>query len=270
MTISVMPQKPGLGVKPKFGFVPAPALLTAMDFATLGASTVAQNKLIYGMVIGSRVVAARENTERWENLRRDPLGWYSWFMGSPLLQVGLALFGLPLVAKGSKELMVNHLNKDANFIQKLGWTLFNPSKLWLLASDKQLEQRKTQLVDGLLKAGRQKEIEAVEKLFSKTIVMRGLMSFIGLAFTIALLGVFINLLNIAMTKASLRKTSAKSEFQPTGGRFAANPQPGLRTPVAPPQNVFAGNTPRYGNPFIQPPMVLPQQTPGITSYPRYY
>lgn len=202
-------------VKPRparFGNAPAaPLLLKALDFANLGTSTVGQNKLIYGLVIGSRVGYSRSANERWENIRRDALGWYSWFMGSPLLQVGIVTGLIPLVAKGSKELMLRNLNQSASFPKKILYTLFAPSKLWLLASDKQLHQRKEQIIAFLRQsksAGKMAEIAKVDNLFSKTIMLRGMTSLIGLGFTIMLLGVGINLINIAMTKAALRKNQA--------------------------------------------------------------
>ena len=195
---------------PRFGVASAPMLLKALDFANLGTSTVGQNKLIYGLVIGSRVGYSRSANERWENIRRDALGWYSWFMGSPLLQVGIVTGMLPLIAKGSKELMVRKLNQNASLPQKLMYTLFNPSKLWLLASDKQLEQRQEQIVEFMRRRGKalkSTDIGKIEKLFTKTKMFRGMTSLIGMLFTIALLGVGINLINIALTKASLVKSS---------------------------------------------------------------
>ncbi len=216
--------------QPRFGYTAAPFALKILDFHTLGASTVAQNKLIYAAVIASRLWKSRSWNEVRENASRDVLGWYSWFMGSPLMQTALVC---GLVSPKIRDLMVTRLNQDAPIIKKLGWTFLNPSKLWLITSDVQLHQRKEQMIraiqrhPGLQKNGvGQKMISQIEKRFNKAIFNRSLVSFAGLMFTFLMLGVGINLINIALTKSALRKkqhSNPQNSFPPSFSGYSKQP-----------------------------------------------
>jgi hypothetical protein len=215
---------------PRFGNMTAtaPMALRMYDFLSPGKTLVGMNKLIYAAVIGSRILYSRSPNERMENARRDILGWYSWFMGSPLMQTALVLCMFPLVSKlykgsqmaASKNLMLTHLDKSANPLKKALWGLFAPDKLWLIATDKQLHQRKTHIINGMKEqaikhSGRIDKvtldrIAKVQNLFGKTINYRALVSFIGLAFTFFALGIGINLVNIALTRNDLQKKHESS------------------------------------------------------------
>lgn len=203
------------------------------DFKELGKTAVRNNQIIYAGVILSRMLFSRSANEAWENARRDVLGWYFWFMGSPLMQTALVLGLVPAISKASKGLMVTPMNQNASLGQKILWTLSSPSKLWTIASDKQLHQRKAHVLDAmkneaLAKSGGTTLDKAAlarmanaGKLFEKTTNLRALVSFVGLAFTFFALGIGINLLNIAMTKAALNKKQKPSS--PAGNPFAASP-----------------------------------------------
>lgn len=179
-----------------------PALLKTLDYTTLGASTVGQNQLIYGTVIGSRLWQSRSPNEFKENARRDILGWYNWFMGSPLMQTAIVLWLLP---KNSQNLLLTRLGQDVQGPRKILTALFNPSGLWKIASDEQLCQREAHIVSALKKTGASDKISRVHQLIQTSRNHRALMSVFGLAYTFFALGVGINLLNIALTKAAVRK-----------------------------------------------------------------
>lgn len=218
--------------KPKFGFVSGPAILRAVDYASLGTSTVGQNMGIYGTVIASRLWQSRSPNERWENARRDVLGWYNWFMGSPIIQTGLVL-GLPLVlgASGaaSKRLLVTRLNQNASPLKKLFTLLLEPNKLFMIASDAQIHQHKNHILESLGKAGAKAQIGKVAALFEKARNHRAIVSFIGLAYTFFALGVGIIWLNIFLTKLALKKQQDKNGQQsPMAGRFQGISQPQSR------------------------------------------
>ncbi len=200
---------------PRFGHYPTMGMLNFLDFNSVGASTVGQNKVIYAAVILSRLAKARSANEFRENITRDGLGWYSWFMGGPLMQTAFALCMVPLVCKAAQPLMITRLNQKANVGKKILYTLFSPSSLWLLATDKQLHQRKEQVLQGMKasKAVAASQLQRTANLFERTINLRSLTSLFGIAFTIFLLGFVINLVNIALTRANVRKKDQEKQMQ---------------------------------------------------------
>ncbi len=192
----------------RFGLASPNALLSALDFTANGASTLNQNKLIYSAVIGSRIKYARSKNERLENTRRDVLGWYNWFMGSSLIQTLIVLTLIPAISPKARDLMLNKLNPKVNPLKKLFLTFFDPSKLWLIITDKQLHQRREQIVRSMMQSNlpnKMTKVAQVQKLFGQTINLRALMTAIGMAYTLFAVGIGINLVNIALTRRNLRK-----------------------------------------------------------------
>ncbi len=187
------------------GVTAIPMVLKVADFATLGKATELMNRIIYGAVIGSRIGFSRSPKEAWENARRDMLGWYFWFMGSPIMQT-LMVLGLGLVKPEANKVLISKVDNKAPAPIKFLQFMFNPGRIYTIASDKQIHQRRDQVIrDMIARKASRVEIEGVKKFFGHMANYRALVSFIGLIFTFLSLGIGINLINIALTKAALKR-----------------------------------------------------------------
>jgi len=202
----------------RFGFASAPAVLRNLDYAALGATTTPQSKLLYTTCIASRVVQGRSMRERLETIRRDLLGWYFWFMGNSLIQSLAMLSLIPMIAPNAKKLLVRNMNPEAGLVKQARWFFLNPSKLWRITSDKQLEQREAHILDALVKKGantpaKAAKVEETRLLFEQARNLRAKTSAFGFVFNILLLGWGIMQLNIFLTKSSVQKQQAERELQ---------------------------------------------------------
>jgi len=194
------------GTKPTFGH--APYLLKKWDFENLGTSTVGQSKFIYTWIILSRWWKARTWNELRENMRRDALGWYFWFMGSPLMQIGLATLVVPQISPAAKHFILSKIpTHNENPFQQLTKAIINPYNVWHIASDKQIAQRKEQILSAMKAQGKnQVAMNSVKKLFETTRMLRTtFMSTFGIAFSTAMIGIGIMFINIALTRKDVRK-----------------------------------------------------------------
>ena len=181
-----------------FSKLPRPSLLLRnFDFHLLGDSILTQSKLIYGALIASRAVFARTNNERWEVLRRDPFGWYCWFYGKPLLEWAI------IQTATSADPKLRQILK--NPLPHLG-TPFNPPSQSFQTTQPQLKDRLAQITRNMEKMGvNGKRLREVEKIFARANNLLAVTTFVGLVFTIFSLGIGINLMNIAITRANVRR-----------------------------------------------------------------
>jgi hypothetical protein len=202
------------------------------DFNALWKTAVQNNKLIYGVVIASRLGFSRSWNEFCETARRDLLGWYFWFMGGTLLQTTVARC-IPNKAIRQAMLTPGWAAQKRGLPKVLAF-FFNPNSLCRLTSDKQFEQRIKEL--GAENA----------KIYGTAKLWRGGISLLGLIFTVAALGVGINLLNIHCTKANMQKKQGAGAVRPKPSFSDIAPMPVLQPkPVARP----AFNNPQPTNPY---------------------
>jgi hypothetical protein len=240
-----------IGDFPKLGY-PYPAALHHLMF-------------IYGAVIALRILIVRSLNERLEALRRDSMGWFMWFCGSPWMQTLLVAGAIPFLAKHAgyfnkhtKDLMVQDLFPNVRGAKKVPLALkalLNPDKVWRRATEGQLKQRQIHMMKAMRAAGVPKETRrAAEAIFERAIETRGLMSLIGFIFVVLFLGIGIPLLNIAMTHRNvIRKQRAQTARQ--NGYRPAQTQP---FPI------------RYPYLGFQRPMVRPQPLPYRTTPSTVY
>lgn len=204
--------------------------------------------LIYALVIASRIGFSRSSNERREKATQGPLGWYFWFMGSSLMQTAFILLIMSHVSKMGKSLkplMVTDRSKDFGLLKRALFSIFAPSKLWMLTSAEQLKQRQEHIVKAIeqqaVKNGGKigkvalQKIESVKSLFAGAIKYSYLNSFIGLMFAFIVLGVGIPLLNIVLTKASVKQKYASSNQKPITSSPSGNPNPFRNTEPLPPR-----------------------------------
>jgi hypothetical protein len=163
-------------------------LLHAFDFERPGVTTTPMNMTIYGSNILSRLAAARTANEFWENLRRDGLGWACWFYTTPIVQ--------RLVVRCSPKhvreaLLTENPKPVTGLLQKLNWQV-NPLMRWHLTSS-------NQILDYLNKPQYAKEAAFLNELR----LWRTGASAVGLLMALFVLGIGINLVNIAITKANV-------------------------------------------------------------------
>lgn len=199
------------------------------DFSELGKSAVRHNQIIYAAVIASRIIFARSNNERMENARRDIPGWYFWFMGSPLMQAGIVRMCMP---KAYQQLILTPTQEKATFLRKMLWLFVNPKRIWHIASDKQIYQRKEQIISDIINTAQKvkgklpksaiNEINRINKMFTKTMQLRGLVSFIGFMFTVLTLGVGINFINMAFTRKNINKEKYQHNQMASGSIYGDN------------------------------------------------
>lgn len=261
--------------KARFGFAAAPMVLRNLDYATLGATTTAQSKLMYTTCIGSRVVQGRSMRERWETVRRDLLGWYFWFMGNSLIQSLTMLSLIPMVAPHAKKLLVRNMNPDAGLLNKARWFFLNPAKLWRITSDKQLEQREAHILNAMVKqknaatpAGRG-QIEQMRSLFEQARNIRAKTSAFGFVFNILVLGLGIMQLNIYLTKSSVQKQQAERELQNKAKQRDIAMTQALEPKAPVPPASAPWMMPTAANPYTAAWPVQPWNTPAVPQSPAW-
>ncbi len=176
--------------------------LKVFDFHNyeIGNTTVNQVKMIYGAVILSRWAAAstRSFNELRESMMRDGLGYTTWLFFMPMLQRLFVKVATPNVdGKMHGILMKENLNQPK----------WNPLTRYDLTTAGQLKNRMTQ-VDNAIEHAVQKGLDAVELkdmkgLLEKATRWRAYNTAFGMASTIAMLGVVINLVNMAITQKNV-------------------------------------------------------------------
>jgi hypothetical protein len=181
------------------------ALLRQFDFHTVGDSILTQSKFIYGALLTSRAVFARTKNERLEVLRRDPFGWYCWFYGKPLLEWAV----IHAYTAGDPKLRAIMKNPFPGLMAP-----FNPPSRVFQTTQGQLKERLEQIRRGMEKAGvNGRRLAQVENTFARAQNLLGVTSFIGLVFTIVSLGIGVNLLNITLTRANVRRQRLEAARQ---------------------------------------------------------
>lgn len=204
---------------PRFqgGLIKPGLTLKTFDYVNLSTTPMAMSMLIYTWIILTRILFSRSDSERRENLRRDPLGWYAWFMGTPLMQ-GLLIRGLP---KDIKPLIFTEKTKHLSLPHKIFNWIVQPTANYHVTSDKQLKQRAEQLIK-LATSDTMKK--AIEKRFAMATKVRALVYFFSLMFTFATLGIGIQWINIMLTKRDvMKRMNLKKEPDPIDALQLAMP-----------------------------------------------
>ena len=217
--------------RPRFGsrYASAPSVVNALDFHHLGETTRPQVMGIYGAIIGSRLWKSRSWNEFRENLTRDSLGWYNWLMAGPLMQSALVLYAVPRLFPPAKNFLLGQPEGKPTLLQKIRWTLLEPMKRWPITSYNQIAQRKAQLLEraasGALKGKLvESELKGLAHVFDRAMQIRSMLTAFGMGFSILCLGIVIPKINIAMTRANVRRQQDNRQQQAlaSGGRFAAD------------------------------------------------
>ena len=244
-------------------FVPkAGRALKALDFAELGATTVNQIKVIYGMVILSRLAAAstRSKNEVRELATLGIPGYLTWLFGTPMLQRVYLRYVAP---KEFRDALIQPLAapaKDANILAKLKYKL--PLYRYEIPTSQQIKDRAAQALAKLEKAGHGPETE----LYTKTaawfkngpLKYRYFATGLGWVTTIALLGIGLPLLNIMITRknvAQAKAAAARAQAPQVPAQAFAPAAPQAFVPQAP---AFAASQPQpfAPQPFATQPSAL--------------
>lgn len=182
----------------------------AADFRNLGETTVNMIKLMYGMVIASRIVAA--GTRSWNEMReaatRDIMGYSFWLFLVPILQRATILLG-----QKDTDYKNALLRKTAQptgeglkaSIKKLMW--HNPTVKYQITSSQEIKDWTAQTMKYLERQGHSKDSEAVQKAtqyFEKLLAKRRVVTGVGFAITIGVIGIGINLFNMYMTEKAVK------------------------------------------------------------------
>ncbi len=203
------------------------AFLHSLDFDKPGFSTVPQNMVIYGLVILSRIAAAFQRgveagsfEEVREHAVRDTLGFSFWFFASPAIQ-RIVLRAMP--KKYRDAIVVNPYNgtKTAKDLSQKtdGWSKFQHkirrefSFLFKghISTQEQITQRGEQIFNDLNKGISADKTKKLQKYLNNARhIKNGVFAF-GLLNAIALLGVGINLINIAVTRKHVAMRQAKAD-----------------------------------------------------------
>ncbi len=226
----IPPAFQGVALAPRQASQTIPALIRGMpkpsrmirtfDFQDFAKATMSQIKLIYGMIIGSRVVAGstRSKNEVREVLYRDPLGYAFWFFATPMIQ---RWFMKGVTPQKYKEAVFFEKPKPDGLLRRLNWRL-NPLVRYDIPTSKQVMDRQrqaTELIQTRLgqatepkaKAQLQKALSNVDQYYKGVLKYRNLATGVGMAITIALLGVGINLLNIHLTNKRISEEGNPSQ-----------------------------------------------------------
>ena len=175
----------------------------------MGETVVRQSMLIYGFIIGSRMLWARTNNERMEVLRRDVPGWYTWFMGKPLLEYGMTQM-ITLNDKTLRSLLSKPAPKAPGAWNQF-YRIVNPVSGMFATSTNQLKQRQRQILKEMAKRGlplkRQRVVETMFKNASNVILLT---SFVSLILTILTLGVAIPQANVWITRRNVERERKRS------------------------------------------------------------
>lgn len=181
--------------------IKASSSLKWLDFQELGTATLKQIQLIYGLCILSRIAAAstRSKNEVRETTTRDSMGYAFWFFATPMMQRGVLAMA---PAKYRSGLIQQRPAPESGALRKLNHTL-NPLSRWSIPSSQQVKDRMHQALQTLEKQGYGPETDAylqLQKHFQGMVKWRNLATGFGMAATVGLLGIGINLYNIHMTR----------------------------------------------------------------------
>jgi hypothetical protein len=201
---------PTITPTPQFGrAMGAGPLLRNFDFTNFAATTVRQSMLIYALIISSRIVWARTNNERAEILRRDIPGWYTWFMGKPLLEYGIIQL-ITMNNKTLRGLLSKPAPPDPGILGKLYRTV-NPISGMFQTTTLQLKQRQRQIVKAMAKQGLPlKRMRQVESMFRNASNVLMLTSFVSLILTVLALGIGIPQINVWITRANVEREKKRA------------------------------------------------------------
>lgn len=188
----------------------AGGFLRYFDYQKLGDTSVNQIKLLYGSVILSRFAAAA--TRSWNELRetmtRDTLGYTFWLFTVPMLQRLILRFAVR--DKQYRNALLRTVPKPEatgikGAIKKLLWAV-SPVSRWQIASSSEIKDWGKQALYQLERQGVSQSDEVfkkTEKYFHELLKRRNLTTGFGVALTIAILGVGINLVNMALTRKAV-------------------------------------------------------------------
>lgn len=199
-------------------------LMRFLDFEELAFATINQIKVIYGLCIMSRILAAstRSKNEVREVATRDSMGYTFWFFATPMIQRLFLRFLSPKDLRPG--LIVEKAKPEAtgglmNTLKRISWEI-SPLARWEIPSAHQVKDRMAHALQALEKQGVSHTDEAfikMEKHFKNLIKWRSLATGLGWGITIALLGVGINLYNIYMTRRNLERSMKTGAPMPSAG-----------------------------------------------------
>ncbi|MEB3286752.1 MAG: hypothetical protein VKJ04_04555 [Vampirovibrionales bacterium] len=192
-------------------------LLKSLDFTDFAKTTANQVKLIYGMIILSRIAAA--GTRSWNEVRetivRDGSGFAFWLFTVPMFE-RLMLYAMD--HKYQKGLVIQKPKPIGSgfkaALKKLNYAI-NPLKRWEAPTSNQIKDRMAQVLDQLQKQGIGKDTDLYrqtalkfKRVADKVNAVKGA----GVLLTIAMLGFVLPLLNIAVTRKNVKEGKVGRTF----------------------------------------------------------
>lgn len=186
-----------------------PSKLTkAIDFQNFGQTVVNQVKIIYGAIILSRILAAskRSKNEVRETIVRDGSGFAFYLFTVPMLERLLLKaidsdYKLGLIQKRPQP----QGSGITGSLSKLNYAL-NPIYRWDIRSSRQIRDQLDQVLHRLEKSGHGPESAAYRNTlneFNKLVIKVNTVKGVGVLMTIAMLGVVLPLINIAVTRKKI-------------------------------------------------------------------
>jgi hypothetical protein len=162
-------------------------------------------KIMYPLLIQSRLAAKRSLNEFFEILFRDPLGAISWLWGIPIGQkLYIAKFTTPEV----RDMLITRkkpapLPKGAGLLTRLTHALQSSPLAWELQPSGSLKHRIELLKDVQAKLADPAILNQAIHLMEEAKIKRDFATFIGFMLTFMVLGVGINIFNVYNTKKAV-------------------------------------------------------------------
>jgi hypothetical protein len=168
-------------------------------------------KVMYPLIIQSRLAAKRSWTEFWEIALRDPLGAFMWLWGIPL---GQRLYIAKLVAPELRELLIKRPTAKALPANAGMWAKFKAGVqqlplFWDLQPSASVKHRLDLLKQQQARLKNPQVLTQAITLLEKAKVQRDLATFMGFLLTFAVLGVGINIYNIRSTRKTIQAQKAR-------------------------------------------------------------
>jgi hypothetical protein len=168
-------------------------------------------KVMYPLIIQSRLAAKRSWTEFWEIALRDPLGAFMWLWGIP---IGQRLYIAKLAPASIRDLLlkrpVSEIKEKGNGLwAKLKGQLQQLPLTWDLQSSASIKHRLDLLKAQQAKLDKPELLDKAIHLLEEAKVQRDLSTFMGFLLTFAILGVGINVYNIGSTRRSIEAQKAR-------------------------------------------------------------
>ena len=185
---------------------------------TLAAGNGDVPKLMYPLLIQSRLAAKRSLNEFFEILFRDPLGAITWLWGIP---IGQKLYIAQFTSPDVRDMLITRrvappAPAGAGFLTKLSHRMKNSPLSWELQPSGSLKHRIEQIKTLQAKLTDPTVLNKTLHTLEEAKIKRDLATFMGFMLTFLILGVGINIFNVYNTKKAVEAQKQKSRLLANG------------------------------------------------------